>query len=301
MSATTYAPAAETVVAQPRHRQATLGVLADSWRYGRTKVGVFLTLLIVALALFGPLVAPHSPTAFVAPPYAKPSGAAPLGADYLGHDVLSRVLWGGRSVLWMAFSATAIGVFFGLALGLIAGYARNTVDDVIMRSLDVVYSLPNLVLVLLFVSLLGPKKWLVVLLVALAWVPGVARIARGITLEAVTREFVEVAEAMGVPRRRILVREVLPNLMTPLLVEFPLRLTWAVGAIAAISFLGFGVQPPQADWGLMINENRNGLTVQPWAVVVPILCIALFTIGTNLLAEGISRTVAGIDREVVES
>src|SRR5690348_4255463 len=97
------ADTAEAVVPQARHRQATLGVLADSWRYGRTKVGAFLTLLILLLALIGPLVAPHSPTAFVGVPYSKPSAAAPLGTDYLGHDVVSRVLWGGRSVLWMAF------------------------------------------------------------------------------------------------------------------------------------------------------------------------------------------------------
>src|SRR5262249_19726846 len=132
-------------------------------------------------------------------------------------------------------------------------------------------------------------------------VPGVARITRGITTEAVTREYVEAAEVLGVARRRILIREILPNLATPLLVEYTLRLTWAIGAIAALSFLGFGVQPPATDWGLMINQNRNGLTINPWAIVVPITCIAIFTIGTNLMGEGLSRAVAGIDRQSGET
>jgi peptide/nickel transport system permease protein len=146
--------------------------------------------------------------------------------------------------------------------------------------------------------MLGPKPWLIVLLVGAVWVPGVARVCRGVTLETVSREFIQVAEVLGTPRRRIIVREILPNVMTPLLVEFGLRLTWSIGAIAAISFLGFGIQPPAADWGLMINENRTGLTLQPWAVMIPIAMIAVLTIATNLIAEGIGRSVAGVDRTV---
>jgi peptide/nickel transport system permease protein len=295
MSATAVA---ERVTRRERRIPPNVRVLLNSWRYGRTKVGLILTIAVVGVAIVGPWVAPHGPGDFVAPPYTKSAEGAPLGTDYLGHDVLTRVLYGGRSILWMAFAATSMGVAMGVTLGLIAGYARNLLDDAIMRTLDVIYAFPNIVLVLLFVSMLGAKLWLVVLLVAWAWVPGVARVTRGITTEAVTREYVEAAEVLGVPRRRILFRELLPNLLTPLLVEYGLRLTWAIGAIAAISFLGFGVQPPNTDWGLMLNENRNGLTVQPWGVVVPILCIAAFTVGTNLVTEGISRAVAGIDRQV---
>ncbi len=288
----------DRVIRRERRLPPTVRVLLNSWHYGRTKLGLLLTIFILGVALIGPWFAPHGPGDFVAAPYMKTAAGAPLGTDYLGHDVLTRILYGGRSILWMAFSATSIGVAIGVSLGLIAGYARNLLDDAIMRTLDIVYAFPNIVLVLLFVSMLGHKLWLIVLLVAWAWVPGVARVTRGITTEAVTREYVEAAEVLGVPRRRILFREVLPNLLTPFLVEYGLRLTWAIGAIAAISFLGFGIQPPNTDWGLMINENRNGLTVQPWGVVFPILAIAAFTIGTNLITEGISRAVAGIDRQV---
>jgi len=274
------------------------GPLAGAWSHPVTRVGAVLTLAVLVLSLVGPALAPHATTDFVGPPFSPPIEGAPLGTDYLGRDVLTGVLNGGRSLLWMAFASTALGVGAGVLLGMVAGYARGLLDDVIMRCLDVLYAFPYIVLVLLFVSLLGSPAWLIVLLVAIGWVPGVARTTRGITLEVCTREFVEAAEVLGTPRRTILRREVLPNLTTPLLVEFALRLTWAVGVIAGLSFLGYGVQPPASDWGLMINENRNGLAVNPWGVLAPIGCIAAFAIGTNLLADGIGRTLAGTDRAV---
>lgn len=267
-----------------------------SLQYGRTRFGLGLLLVIVLLALIGPFVAPHPPDAVVGFPAGGPSGSFPLGTDYLGHDVLSRVLWGGRSVLWMAFSAATLGVVFGAAIGVLAGYTHKLADDLLMRGMDVILAFPQIVFVLLFVSLLGPKLGLIVVLVAIAWIPQVARVVRGITSDIVHREFIESAELIGLPRRQIMLKEILPNVTTPLMVEYGLRLTWSIALIAAISFLGFGIQPPHADWGLMINENRNVLTLQPWAVIVPAVCIALFAIGTNLIAEGIARAIAGVDR-----
>jgi peptide/nickel transport system permease protein len=160
--------------------------------------------------------------------------------------------------------------------------------------MDVVLAFPQVVLVLLFVSIIGVKLWLIVILVALAWVPQIARVIRGVTAEISHLEYVESAEAIALPRWRILFREILPNVTTPLMVDYGLRLTWSIAVVAAISFLGFGIQAPDADWGLMINENRTGLTVQPWAVVVPALCIALFAVGTNFVAEGTARAVARV-------
>jgi peptide/nickel transport system permease protein len=121
-------------------------------------------------------------------------------------------------------------------------------------------------------------------------------VTRGSSVEIVERDFVSAAEAMGEPRHKILIGEILPNVASPLLVEASLRLTYSVGLIAALSFLGFGLQPPAADWGLMINENRQGLTIQPWGVVAPILAIALLTIGTSLIGDGVARASAGIER-----
>lgn len=286
---------ATTVTTASTHRK---GPLRTAMHYRATQVGLVLTLLAVAVALLGPYLAPHDAGDFVGVPFAPPGDGAPLGADVLGRDVFSQLLLGGRSLLWMAFAATCLGVGTGAVLGLVAGYTGGVVDEVVMRTMDVLYAFPFLVLALLFVSLIGPKAWLIVLIVAIGWLPGVARTTRGITADVAGREYVEATEVLGLPRRRILSGQILPNLSTPLLVEFALRLTWSVGAIAALSFLGFGVQPPNTDWGLMINENRNGLALNRWSVLGPVLCIATFAIGTNLLAEGLSRVVAGVDRRV---
>jgi len=277
-------------------RGSRLSSVVASLRSGRTRLGLGLMALVVLLALVGPLAAPHAPDAVVGIPFSPPSTTFLLGTDYLGHDVLSRVLWGGWTVVWMSFASATLGVGLGAAVGLLAGYSRSILDDVLMRAMDVVLAFPQLVFVLLFVSLLGPKLWLIVLLVALSWVPQVARVARGVTLGVVDREFVQAAEAIGLRRGRILAREILPNITTPLMVEYGLRLTWSIAVVAAVSFLGFGIQVPDANWGLMINENRQGLLLQPWPVVVPGLCIAAFAIGTNFVAEGISRAISGVDR-----
>lgn len=271
--------------------------LRRSLRYGRVRMGIVLLLIVVGIAILGPFLAPHNPDDVVGLPAQGPSGSFLLGTDYLGHDVLSRALWGGRSVLWMAFSAATLGVLLGAIIGLVAAYTRTIADDLLMRGMDVILAFPQIVFVLLFVSLLGPKLPLIVVLVAIAWMPQVARVVRGITSEVVNREYVESAELIGLSRWRILSREILPNVTTPLMVEYGLRLTWSIALIAAISFLGFGIQPPNADWGLMINENRQILNLQPWPVLVPAVCIALFAIGTNFIAEGIARAISGVDRD----
>ena len=285
----------EPEIALPvRARRLRSPAASRALRMGRTRIGIVFTAVVVVGALLGPLLAPHDPAAFIGAPLSSPTSGFPLGTDYLGHDVLSRLLWGGRSVVWMAFAASTLGVAVGAAVGMLAGFSGARLDDGLMRFMDIILAFPQIVLVLLFVSMLGSNLALIVALVALSWVPQVARVARGVTADIAQREYVQAAEAIGLPRRRILLREILPNVATPLMVEYGLRLTWSIAVIAAISFLGFGIQPPNADWGLMINENRAGITLQPWAVVAPALCIAMFAIGTNFITEGISRAVAGV-------
>jgi peptide/nickel transport system permease protein len=285
-----------SVAVAPPRAASPAGTLRRSLRSGRMRAGLVLTGLVAALALLGPLVAPNDPAALVGAPFSGPSDGLPLGTDYLGQDVLSRLLHGGRNVLWMALAAASLGMLMGIAVGLVAGYGGTRLDNPLMRAMDVLLAIPNIVLVLLFVSLLGSRLWLIVLLVAVAWTPQVARVTRGVTLETAQRDFVRAAEVLGAPRHSVLVRELLPNLTTPLLVEFGLRLTWSIALIAGLSFLGFGIQPPAADWGLMINENRVGLSIQLWAVLAPIAAIAVFTVGTNLMTEGLARTISGVDR-----
>lgn len=268
-----------------------------AWRIRRTKIGFGIFVVLLFIAVFGRFIAPYSPTQFVASPFSLPSGKDLLGTDFLGRDVLSRVLYGGLSVFSLGIGATVIGVALGTALGLTAGYAKRWLDESIMRLLDVVLAFPSLVLALLFVSILGPRLWLIMLMVGVSHMPRVARVTRAATLEVVERDFVKAAESLGLPTHRILISEVLPNITSPLLVEFGLRLTYSVILIAGLSFLGFGMQPPNADWGLMINENRIGLSIQPWATLAPVLLIAALTIGTNFMADGLSRALSGVGRE----
>ena len=271
-------------------------LLRRAWGQARTKIGLLLVALLVGVALLGPFFAPHAPSAFAAIPFAHPSSAVPLGADNLGRDVLSRFLWGGRSILGLSVLATALGLALGVSVGLFAAYTRSILDDVLMRSMDVILAFPSIVLALVVIAMIGPKLWLLVLVVGLTTMPRVARVTRGASLEIVERDFVQAAEVLGESRARILGGEILPSITSPLMVEASLRLTYSIGLIASLSFLGFGLQPPAADWGLMINENRQALTIQPWGAVMPVIAIALLTIGTSLIGDGLSRAAIGIDR-----
>jgi peptide/nickel transport system permease protein len=276
-----------------------VGALTRSaMRLWRTRIGLFLVVVLVAVAVFGPYVAPHGPTDFLGlPPNSPPSSKALFGTDHIGQDVWSRFLYGGREILVMAALATLLGLVLGTAIGLAAAYSRNAADDVLMRGMDVILAFPQIMLALVAIATVGPQAWLIVLAVGLTTMPRVARITRGSAQPIVERDFVAAAEALGVPRIRILFREVLPNIMSPLMVEANLRLTYSIGLIASLAFLGFTPNPNGADWGLMIQENRIALgTSQPWGVVLPMIAIALLTIGTGLMGDGFARAAAGIDR-----
>jgi peptide/nickel transport system permease protein len=294
---------ASAAAATARRRRGPWALLLQrTWGQGRAKVGAAMVGALVALALFGPLFAPHAPDQSIkvngafAHPYAGPSSAAPLGTDNLGRDVLSRFLNGGRSVLGLAALATAIAILLGVSVGLIAAYSGGRLDDLLMRAMDVILAFPVLVLALVAVATVGPKVWVIVLAIGLATMPRIARVARGAAAEVAERDFVRAAEALGQRRSRIVFGDLLPNIMSPLVVEGALRFTYTIAVIAALSFVGFGLQPPAADWGLMINENRQGLEIQPWGVVVPVAAIALLTIGTSLLGDALARAAVGIER-----
>jgi peptide/nickel transport system permease protein len=282
--------------AQPMRQRQWKVLLSATMHQWRSRIGLVIFLVMVLVALAGPLFAPHSPTQFVTAPNSPPSSEALFGGDNLGRDVWSRFLYGGRSVLGMSVAATIIGVALGLAVGLTAAYMSGIVDEVLMRISDVFMAFPQIVLALLLLTAFPSSVLLIVLIVGLSHAPRVARVIRGAAQQVVERDFVKAAEAVGEPRRRIIFGELLPNVTSPLMVEFGLRLTYSVGLIAAINFLGVGLQPPKADWGLMINENRLAVTVQPWGVLLPVLAIALLTIGSNLLTDGFARAAIGIDR-----
>lgn len=272
------------------------GLFRSALRLWRTRIGVLIVLLLVATAVLGPYIAPHSPTAFVGDPASGRAPGVVFGTDMLGQDVWSRFLNGGRSILLLAAASTVLGVTLGALVGMLAAYSRGKLDDVLMRLMDVILAFPQIMLALVAISTVGPSAWIIIGAVGFTTMPRVARVVRGAAVPVVERDFVSAAEALGEPRLRILVREVLPNVTSPLLVEMTLRLTFSIGLIAGLAFLGFTTDPNAPDWGLMINENNALLTIQAWGVVLPTIAIALLTVGTGLVGDGLARASIGIER-----
>jgi peptide/nickel transport system permease protein len=243
---------------------------------------------VALVAIFGPLFAPYGENEIVGRPYTREGSW--LGTDYLGHDVWSRVLYGGLAILIIAVLATALGMALGIIIGVVAAYWGGWPDEAIMRLNDVALAFPQILLVLLVLTAVDqPAWWMIVLLVGASHAPRVARLARGVALGLVSRDYVAAAEALGESRLRVILAEVLPNMSAPLLAEAGLRLTYSIGLVAGIGFLGFATNPSAADWGVMIYENRLALLVQPWAMLAPVIIIGVFTVGTNLMADGIAR------------
>ena len=272
------------------------GLIRQAMKLRRTQIGVTLSLLLIAVALIGPFVAPFGSTEYVDMPNTLSVPGTLLGTDYFGQDVLSRFLFGGRTILILAVIATSIGITLGTTLGLTAAYLRGRYDEIIMRALDVILSFPQVLLSLVVISMFGPSNVLIICTVGLSTTPRIARIIRGAAISVVERDFISAAEALGETRKRVVFAEVLPNVTSSLLVEMNLRLPYSVGLIASLAFLGFTPEPNAANWGLMIQENRVALTEQPWGVVLPTIALALMTIGTGLVGDGLSRVSAGIDR-----
>jgi peptide/nickel transport system permease protein len=272
-------------------------VLRRATRTTRGRVGLAITSLVLLVAFVGPFFTPYDPTEYITTPFAKPSAIAKLGGDVLGRDVLSRVLAGGWQLILLAGAATILGVALGTVAGVYAGYRRGVPDTIVMRAVDVLLAFPQLVFVLLLVSVVGASDWLLVVAVGLSHAPQVARVLRASTLDVSERDFVKAVEITGVSSRRVMSGEILPNLITPLMVELGLRMTYSIVIIAGLSFIGFGLPPPAPNWGTMINENRIGLTLNAWAAIAPAIMIALLTIGLNTFTDAVTRVALGVDRE----
>jgi peptide/nickel transport system permease protein len=254
-------------------------------------VGVTIVVFVVAVAIFGRYFAPYDPNVPVTVPLAPPSSHYWLGTDFLGRDVFSRLLYGGRSVITLAALATGLGYLIGMSVGLIAGFSRSRIDPVLMRSVDVMLAFPPLLFLLVLISGAGTGIEVLVIGVAAIQAPGISRIVRTATLEVSVRGYVEAAIARGERSFAVIVREVLPNIMAPVLVDSGLRFTYSILIIASVNFLGLGLQPPASDWALMISDNRQYIAIQAWAVLAPAAMIALLTIGINLTGDAIARSL----------
>jgi peptide/nickel transport system permease protein len=275
----------------------------DRLRFARTPtgaVGLAMLAVVLAVALFGPLFSPYAPDEPVGVPLSGPDDGTPLGTDFLGRDVVSRVLWGGRSVLWLAGLSTLLGYTLGVAIGLAAGYSRSLLDGLLMRSADIVIAVPALLVLLVLATGSGASTTALVLGVALVQAPPVARIVRAATLEQSVRGFVEAAVARGESTPAILGREILPNVAAPVAADLGVRFNYSIILIASVNFLGLGLQPPAADWALLVSENRSALDLNPYVILAPAVLLALLTIGVNLVGDAVARSLGRSSLEAVK-
>ncbi|WP_033287621.1 ABC transporter permease [Amycolatopsis jejuensis] len=254
------------------------------------RIGLVLAVLVLAVALFGPFVTPFDPDRTFGTPFAPPDAHFLLGTDFLGRDVLSRLLSGGRSVLLYAGIATVLAYAAAFVIGLVAGYCGSWIDQVLMRTADMLLAFPMMVFVLLVAAGVGRDIGPVVLATAIIQVPSIARVIRTATLEQTVRGFVEAALARGESTFSVLRREILPNLARPIAADAGLRFTSSVLLIAGVNFLGLGLQPPIADWGLMVSENRPGVDTNPLAMLIPAALLGLLTVAINLFGDSLAET-----------
>lgn len=253
-------------------------------------LGIVGSALVLAVALLGPLLTPYDPNETLGATFVPPDADHLLGTDSLGRDVLSRVLDGGHTVLLYASIATLGAYALGLTIGMVAGYSRGWVDQALMRVVDVALAFPSLVFILLLAAAFGRGITSIVWATALIQATAIARVVRTATLEQSVRGFVEAAVARGERTLSILVREILPNIGGTLAADVGIRFTWSVLLIASVNFLGLGLQPPAADWGLMVSENRGGMILNPLSIIAPAAILGLLTVSINLIADALSRS-----------
>lgn len=251
-------------------------------------IGVWIVLLLIFVAIFGSALAPYDPNEMdFGDRFAPPSLAHPLGADDFGRDTLSRIMVGARVSLQVGIIAVGIAAVAGTLLGLLAGYSNRVTDEIIMRSMDVLFAFPAILLAIAVLAALGKGISNAMIAIGVVYTPIFARIARGSVLSVRGAEFVAAAQAIGASRSRILFRHIFPNSLSPLIVEVSLSLAFAILAEAALSFFGLGVQPPDPSWGRMLSEGRAYFRQSLWMGIWPGLAIMLTVMGFNFLGDGL--------------
>ena len=251
-------------------------------------IGAFLVVFWLLIALFGPLLAPHGVGSIVSYEVFEPVSAQYLlGTDYLGRDMFSRVLHGARFTVGLALAAALLASVTGTALGVFAAVSGRWIDEAISRLLDALICIPSKIFALVMVAAFGSSLPLLLITAGLSYLPGAFRIARSLAVNLNTMDYVQVARARGEGRLYLTWVEILPNMIHPMLADFGLRFVFVVLLLSGLSFLGLGVQPPDADLGSLVRENISGLAEGAPAVVAPALAIATLTIGVNLLIDSL--------------
>lgn len=274
--------------------------LAETWdnlrRSWAGMVGLFLIIFHLLLALASPVLIPRDPFLMNAEIRTEdPSADYLLGTDKLGRDVFSRSMLGGRVAIVVTILSTFLAVAWGGFAGILLGFLGGRADEIIMRLVDALLSIPWLLILLLIISALGTEMWVQTLTFGFTYGILTIRVARAATLDYVTREFVLAARARGERKSVIVLRELLPNVLDVLLVDGAMNWSWMLLGFTSLSFLGFGVTPPTPDWGFMIAKNREILAVQPWAVFGPVMMLSSLIVGINLFADALAKAL-GLDR-----
>ena len=250
-------------------------------------VGAMLILLLLFAAALADLIAPHDPVSQLARRLTAPNDLYVLGTDEFGRDVLSRIIHGSRISLYVGVVSVGIALGIGGTLGLIAGYFGGWIDNLIMRLMDVMFSIPSLVLAIAITGILGPSLRNAMIAIGIVYTPTFARVARGPVLSIVQLEYIQAARTIGARDWRIIAQHVLPNVTAPIIVQTTLSLSTAILAEAVLSFLGLGTQPPEPSWGTMLGTGRKFMETAPWVAVFPGVAIMLAVLGFNLLGDGL--------------
>jgi peptide/nickel transport system permease protein len=259
-------------------------------QYPTTLFGGIILLVFLFFAIFGPLIAPYPASEQnAADRLQKPSAAHLLGTDQFGRDLFSRIMIGSRDVFSVAGIGTLIAIILGLTVGLVSGYYGGLLDEVVMRLLDVLMSIPPLMLAMVTLGALGPSRKNVILVVGILFIPLVARVVRSVVLDLKTREYVESARLQGESGAYVMFREIFPNVLPALAVEGSMRFTYAIFLVASLGFLGLGVQPPSPDWGLMVADGREQFYQSRWILLYPAGAIALLVVGLGFFSDGLRR------------
>jgi len=267
----------------------SFGLLRESWV---GMVGAFLVFFWVTVAILAPLLAPFDPNSSIQP-FASPGVVAAkggtfwLGTDHIGRDILSRIMWGSRTVLIYAPLATISAYTVGILMGLAAGYRGGWVDDILSRIADIILSFPVLVLYIIIIATIGASGINIIIAITFASSPGIMRIVRGLVLDLRNRDYVAAAQTRGESDWKVMLVEILPNARGPLIVDACLRLGYVIITIGVLGFLGLGLPPPDPDWGGMVNETRQMAMAFPHMTLFPCIAISSLILGFNLLADGL--------------
>ncbi|MFD1634528.1 ABC transporter permease [Haloplanus ruber] len=284
-----------TVTERPRQSRAVAGA-TRVWRIvsanSLSLVGFCIVLSLVFVAVFAPVLAPYEPSAQqLDNTLAPPSADHPFGTDNTGRDILSRIIFGTRYAIAIAVVVVTLETVVGVSLGLVAGYYRGKVDETVMRGLDVLVSLPPLLLAMVIVTTFGINIWNAMLAIGIVYIPMMSRTVRSSALSIREETYVQAAEGLGYDSKRVMLKHILPNSVPPIVVLGTTDVAYALIDVATLSFLGLGIQPPKPSWGAMANAAREYILVTPWPIVFPTLAIAIAVLGFNLLGMGLRETL----------